>query len=73
MNERSFVTIERRDLMVGMRDGVRLATNLFLPGRDGAVAAGRFPAVVARARPTASISEPPRCCIPTSSHTATRW
>ena len=40
--------VERRDLMVEMRDGVRLATNVFLPGDGEAVAEGRFPAVVAR-------------------------
>ena len=40
--------IEQRDLMVAARDGVRLATNLYLPGRDGALAAGRFPAIVRR-------------------------
>ncbi|HEX3407290.1 MAG TPA: CocE/NonD family hydrolase [Caulobacteraceae bacterium] len=40
--------IEQRDVMVAMRDGVRLATNLYVPGRDGAPAAGRFPAVVRR-------------------------
>src|SRR5579862_3681591 len=34
--------------MVAARDGVQLATNLYVPGRDGAPAAGRFPAVVRR-------------------------
>jgi len=43
-----FEIIEQRDLQVGMRDGVRLATNVFLPGRDRRVAAGQYPAVVAR-------------------------
>jgi len=40
--------IEQRDLHIAMRDGVRLATNVFLPSRDGEIAPGRFPAVVAR-------------------------
>ena len=43
-----FEIVAQRDLMVEARDGVRLATNLFLPGRDGAAAPGRFPTVVAR-------------------------
>lgn len=45
---RPYEIIERRDVGVRMRDGVELATNLFLPGRDGAPAPGRFPAVVRR-------------------------
>jgi len=40
--------VERRDVMVRARDGVELATNLYFPGRDGAPAPGRFPAVVRR-------------------------
>jgi uncharacterized protein len=43
-----FEIVERRNLMVEARDGVRLATNVFLPGRSGTVAQGRFPTVVAR-------------------------
>ena len=43
-----FEIIEQRDVMVVARDGTRLATNLYLPGRDGAVAPGRFPAIVRR-------------------------
>ncbi|HUO12258.1 MAG TPA: CocE/NonD family hydrolase [Caulobacteraceae bacterium] len=45
---RAHEIIEQRDLHVRMRDGVRLATSAFLPGRAGEVAAGRFPTVVAR-------------------------
>jgi putative CocE/NonD family hydrolase len=40
--------LEQRDLMIEVRDGVRLATNVFLPSVDGGVAQGRFPAIVAR-------------------------
>ncbi len=40
--------VEQRDVMVTMRDGVGLASNLYVPGRDGAPAAGRFPAIVRR-------------------------
>jgi len=47
-SDEPFETVERRDLMVGMRDGVRLATNIFLPSRGGAATPDRFPTVVAR-------------------------
>ena len=44
----TYEIVEQRDVMIAMRDGVELATNLYFPGRDGAPAAGRFPAVVRR-------------------------
>src|SRR5579863_6646286 len=47
-SEATYEILPQRDLNVGMRDGVRLATNLFLPGRHGRPAEGRFPTVVAR-------------------------
>ena len=34
--------------MVPLRDGVRLATDLYFPARNGAPAAGRFPAILLR-------------------------
>ena len=37
-----------RDVMVEMRDGVRLATDLYLPARDGQPLPGKFPAVFHR-------------------------
>jgi putative CocE/NonD family hydrolase len=43
-----FEIIAQLDLRVETRDGVRLATNVFLPGRDGRAAPVRVPAVVAR-------------------------
>ena len=43
-----FEIVAQRDLMLEARDGVRLATNLFLPGREGGAAPGRFPTVVVR-------------------------
>ena len=46
--EEPFEIIARRDLMVAMPDGVRLATNVFLPGRGGEAAAGRVATVLAR-------------------------
>ncbi|MBI4082909.1 MAG: CocE/NonD family hydrolase [Candidatus Lambdaproteobacteria bacterium] len=38
----------RRNVMVPMRDGVRLATDLYLPARGGGPAEGRFPLVLER-------------------------
>jgi putative CocE/NonD family hydrolase len=40
--------VEQRDVTVTARDGVGLATTLFFPGRDGAIAPGRFPTIVRR-------------------------
>jgi uncharacterized protein len=37
-----------RGVMVTMRDGVRLATDLYVPARDGRPAPGRFPAILER-------------------------
>ena len=40
--------IATRDVMVPARDGVRLATDVYMPGRSGEAAAGPFPTVVER-------------------------
>jgi putative CocE/NonD family hydrolase len=37
-----------RGVMVTVRDGVRLATDLYLPARDGRPVSGRFPAILER-------------------------
>jgi predicted acyl esterase len=37
-----------RGVMVRMRDGVRLATDLYLAARDGRPVSGRFPAILER-------------------------
>lgn len=37
-----------RDVMVPMRDGVRLGTDIYLPARDGKPAPGQFPAILDR-------------------------
>jgi len=37
-----------KDIMVSMRDGVKLATDIYLPSKSGQRLAGRFPVVVAR-------------------------
>src|SRR5688500_18113194 len=45
-----------RNVMVPMRDGVRLATDLYLPAASGARAAGRFPTLVSRTPYKAGLS-----------------
>ena len=40
--------VVQKDVLVPMRDGVRLATDLYSPARDGAMAPGRFPVVMER-------------------------
>jgi len=37
-----------RNVMVPMRDGIRLATDLYYPARNGQLAAGQFPVIVER-------------------------
>src|SRR5262249_540031 len=37
-----------RNVMVVARDGAKLATNVYLPARNGVIASGRFPAIVER-------------------------
>jgi hypothetical protein len=37
-----------KDVMVPMRDGVKLATDLYLPASNGAIAQGKFPVLVVR-------------------------
>lgn len=43
-----FQVILQKDTMVPMRDGVRLATDLYLPACSNAVAQGRFPVILTR-------------------------
>ena len=44
----SYDVVCHRDVMVPMRDGVRLAVDLYLPGLNGKPAPGRFPVVLER-------------------------
>ena len=37
-----------KDIMIPMRDGVRLATDVYLPGRDGSPIPGKFPLILNR-------------------------
>ncbi len=43
-----FDVVTLTDVMIPMRDGVRLATDIYLPARDGSVAPGRFPVILER-------------------------
>ena len=43
-----FEVVELKDVMVPMRDGVRLATDIYLPALHGAPAPGRFPVLLSR-------------------------
>jgi len=42
----SYGIVVSKDVMVTMRDGTRLATDLHRPGRDGELVEGRFPTIV---------------------------
>jgi uncharacterized protein len=46
--EEPYGIVVLKDVMVPMRDGVRLATDVHLPARGGVAAPGRFPAVLER-------------------------
>ena len=48
MSESEYDVIIVKDFMVPMRDGVRLATDVYLPARDGEAVEGRFPAILER-------------------------
>ncbi|MGH7915115.1 MAG: CocE/NonD family hydrolase, partial [Candidatus Binataceae bacterium] len=44
----SFEVVVERDVMVTMRDGMRLATDIYRPARTGAPTPGRFPVIIER-------------------------
>ena len=44
----AFGTVILKDLMVPMRDGVRLSTDVYLPARDGVVVAEQWPTLLGR-------------------------
>jgi len=46
--EPKFEILAQTNVMVPMRDGVKLATDIFLPARDGKPVEGRFPVVLSR-------------------------
>src|SRR5579863_4678482 len=43
-----YEVIVSRDVMIPMRDGVRLATDVYRPGSNGLPAAGKFPVIMER-------------------------
>ena len=44
----TFEIASRKNVMVPMRDGVKLATDIYLPAENGATVEGRFPVVLSR-------------------------
>src|SRR5260221_4399720 len=44
----AYAALVERDVMVPMRDGVRLATDIYRPARNGATVAGQFPVILER-------------------------
>ena len=46
--ESPYEVVVQRDVIVIARDGVRLATDLYFPARDGAALPGRWPALLHR-------------------------
>ena len=46
--QEKFEIITQRNVMVPMRDGVKLATDVYLPGKNGKALAGRWPVVLSR-------------------------
>ena len=45
MTDRYGIVVSK-DVMVSMRDGIRLATDVYRPGRDGELVEGRYPTIV---------------------------
>lgn len=46
--EARYEVVVKKDVMVPMRDGVRLATDVYLPAKDGAPPAEKLPAILTR-------------------------
>jgi uncharacterized protein len=47
-SHQQYDVIVQHDAMIPMRDGIRLATDLYLPAVDGEIAPGRFPVILER-------------------------
>src|SRR5437660_12573206 len=47
-SETPYDVIVERDVMIAARDGIRLATDIYRPARDGRAAPGRFPVILER-------------------------
>src|SRR5260221_4406665 len=48
MSEPLYDVIVERDVMIAARDGIRLATDIYRPARDGRAVSGRFPVILER-------------------------
>ena len=48
LKEVAYGIVVERDVMVAVRDGVRLATDIYRPARDGVAAEGKFPVILER-------------------------
>src|SRR4029077_19470739 len=48
-----------KDVMVPMRDGVKLATDIYYPAKDGSLVAGKYPVLVSRTPYGKNPSPPP--------------
>ena len=46
------------EVMIAARDGIQLATNVYLPGSDGQIAEGRFPTIVERTPYDKNVTDP---------------
>lgn len=46
--QETYEIVSRKNLMVPMRDGVKLATDIYLPAKDGVAVEGRFPVILQR-------------------------
>ena len=44
----SYGIVLAKDVMVEMRDGIRLASDIYRPARDGQLVDGRFPTIMLR-------------------------
>ena len=47
-NAESYGIVESRDVMIPMRDGVKLAADIYRPARDGQAVEGKFPVLLMR-------------------------
>ena len=46
--QETYGIVENPDVMVPMRDGIKLATDIYLPAKDGKAADGKFPVILMR-------------------------
>ncbi len=68
----AYDVVVERNVMVTARDGIRLATDIYLPALAGSPAAGKFPAIVERT-PYARIRRASSAMRASSRSSATLW